>query len=123
MRSKPKQEERRRCCHAVGAVWTSWDEGSDLKRVEIHGPLGKSHQTNYVRVEDTGDELDATIQWNAGDKAVAKQIDANNLRDFAYEILAIADRIDKRAGRPVPEGPREDLLAKEFFKTFDRRED
>jgi hypothetical protein len=110
-----------RMSFTLGPVWVSWEKGSDLRRLEVHGPLGKSSDTHYVRIEDTGDVWDATIQWNVGDKAVAQQIDSSSLRDFAYELLAMANRMDERAGRPVPDGPTVDPLTREFFEVFDPR--
>lgn len=104
------------------ALKVSWEKGSDLRKVEVTGPLGTDPDTHYVSFEDVGDVWDVRMNWNVGSKAIGHSMDPTALRELASELLQMADIVDTRAGRPLPKNPlEEDELAKEFFTVFDPR--
>jgi len=111
-----------RMMHSTAGVWVSWEKGSDLRKIELHGPLGTDSKTHYFSIEDVGDKWDARVKWNVGDKAIGSGMDSVGMRELARELLRMADVIDKRAGRPLPKNPlEEDSLAQEFFSVLDPR--
>lgn len=104
--------------HGSGIVDVSWEEGSDLRRVEVAGLRPKSPYEadlqGHVIFEDVG-ENSVECSWKAGRSFADQDLDSTDLRDLARELLRMADRLD---GVPLPT-VEEDPVLNDFLSVYD----